>query len=139
MASILNRSGKGGTVRVEWYGDKVIPKIQNKAFARLEIAGREVRDLIKKRLNRSQPTRGRGAKKRGLWPSTELAYPKKVTGHLRTNVVMRSFPKTLSVRVGTNVAYGAHLEFGTFKMARRPWLSKGVAESMPTLRRLLGG
>ena len=55
------------------------------------------------------------------------------------NVVMKSFPKTLSVRVGTNVAYGAHLEFGTYKMARRPWLSKGLAESMPTLRRLLGG
>jgi hypothetical protein len=50
-------------------------------------------------------------------------YPASDTGRLATGVRMEMpQPGRIIGRVGTAVAYGPHLEFGTSRMAARPWL-----------------
>jgi HK97 gp10 family phage protein len=50
-------------------------------------------------------------------------YPMSDTGRLANNVVA-NLPTSgnISAEVGTNVQYGRYLEFGTSRMAARPWL-----------------
>ena len=50
-------------------------------------------------------------------------YPMSDTGRLANNVVA-NLPTSgnLSAEVGTNIQYGRYLEFGTSRMAARPWL-----------------
>lgn len=50
-------------------------------------------------------------------------YPASDTGRLASNVEFR-LPtlENLTGLVGTNIEYGPHLEFGTSRMAARPWL-----------------
>jgi len=50
-------------------------------------------------------------------------YPASDTGRLASNIRFELPTSTaLTGRVGTNIMYGRHLEFGTTKMAARPWL-----------------
>jgi hypothetical protein len=50
-------------------------------------------------------------------------YPASDTGRLAGGVRMvMPTEASMTGQVGTNVAYGPHLEFGTSKMAARPWL-----------------
>lgn len=50
-------------------------------------------------------------------------YPASDTGRLASNVRFElPTPSNLTGRVGTNIAYGPYLEFGTSRMAARPWL-----------------
>lgn len=44
------------------------------------------------------------------------------TGKLVGSVTHKISADGLDAAIGTNTAYGAHLEFGTKKMAARPWL-----------------
>lgn len=62
-----------------------------------------------------QPRRTHTASAPGQYPATD-------TGALgsRTGVAVQPIPN--GYVVGTNVAYGPMLEFGTAKMAARPWL-----------------
>jgi len=48
--------------------------------------------------------------------------PRNVTGRLRDSIFARVAPGGLSAEVGTDMRYGAYLEFGTRRMAARPWL-----------------
>lgn len=50
-------------------------------------------------------------------------YPMSDTGRL-ANSVVANLPTSgnISTEVGTNVQYGRYLEFGTTRMAARPWL-----------------
>ena len=50
-------------------------------------------------------------------------YPMSDTGRLANNVVA-NLPTSgnISAEVGTNIQYGRYLEFGTSRMAARPWL-----------------
>lgn len=60
-------------------------------------------------------------------------YPMTDTGRLASSVV--AFPPTegnVTGTVGTNIEYGRHLEFGTSRMAARPWL-------MPSFERATQG
>lgn len=41
-------------------------------------------------------------------------------------------------RVGTNVIYGKYLEFGTSKMASRPWLNPSLEKNKERIKQLLG-
>jgi len=64
-------------------------------------------------------------------------YPSMRTGHLRRNVQQETDRERLIARVGTNVLYGKFLEFGTRKMAARPWLSRGLRDNEAELRSIL--
>lgn len=64
-------------------------------------------------------------------------FPSMRTGHLRRNVQMEVDAENLVARVGTNVKYGRWLEFGTRKMAARPWLSRTLRETAGDVRQIL--
>ena len=51
-------------------------------------------------------------------------FPKTDTGRLVASIKTESSAGGLIFRVGTNLRYGRHLEFGTLKMAARPWLAR---------------
>ena len=38
-------------------------------------------------------------------------------------------PAKMESKVGTNIIYGAYLEFGTSKMAARPWLERSFRKA----------
>ena len=67
--------------------------------------------------------RAKMTKSTGRKPSAPGQPPAVQTGRLRNSIVHQ--PATagnLFARAGTNVPYGKYLEFGTSKMAARPWL-----------------
>jgi len=66
---------------------------------------------------------------RAATPATPGAPPRKLTGRLRASVAYVVSVPALTVRIGTNVVYGRHLELRKLKKYRHPWL-------MPTLRKL---
>ena len=71
-------------------------------------------------------------------PSAPGQYPMSDTGRLLSNIEVRQATNVKKVSyVGTNILYGAYLEFGTSRMAKRPWLlrsfrkaAKGVAKEL---------
>lgn len=69
-------------------------------------------------------------------------YPASDTGRL-ANSVERVFPsgRRMFGMVGTNLVYGRYLEFGTSRMAARPWLlpsfRKGVVDVERRLKRAI--
>ena len=77
---------------------------------------------------------------RFLWePSKPGEPPRKRTGTLQKSVAhaIRVEPDAVVARVGTAVRYGYYLEFGTRKMAARPWLRPGFKEYAPTFGKVL--
>lgn len=50
--------------------------------------------------------------------------PKTDLGGLAPSIFAELDQDKLGAEVGTNLAYGKHLEFGTTKMAARPWLGR---------------
>jgi HK97 gp10 family phage protein len=73
------------------------------------------------------------------------AHAKKVvpvdTGNLR-NSIQSSFPDEFVAVVGTHVEYAPYVEFGTYKMAARPYLMPAVEKVRPgftaAMKRILG-
>ena len=68
--------------------------------------------------------RAKMTKSTGRKPSAPGEPPAVQTGRLRNNIVHQpATAANLIARVGTNVPYGKHLEFGTSRgLAPRPWL-----------------
>ncbi len=130
-------------VKVVWFGPQVKFAMRKKAGLRVEAAARFLRDYIKVKLSRTQAYKiygkAAGRSRKGLAPSAPGEYPKKLTSNLRKNIQMEMDFSTLSARVGTNVVYGKFLELGTKNMRRRPWLSRGLREAAPAMRRILSG
>ena len=73
-------------------------------------------------VRRYNPKRIAIASKPGDAPNTD-------TGRLVQSIKMQFQKNGLVGLVGTNVKYGAALEFGTSKMRRRPWLSVALKEA----------
>lgn len=122
---------------VFWQGKKITREIRGLMGKRLEKAARMLRNYARVKSSRSQPTRGVGTLKRGLDPSKPGEYPKVVSGTHRRMIAFEVDRKTLTARIGSNLVYARHLELGTRKMKRRPWLSRALAESMGQLRKIL--
>lgn len=68
-------------------------------------------------------------------PSRPGDPPNVQTGRLRGSVASEASGNT--VRIGTNVEYGRHLELGTSRMAPRPWLRRMLLEKMNAFRSIL--
>ena len=57
-------------------------------------------------------------------------FPMSDTGRLASNVDMiLATPAKMESKVGTNIIYGAYLEFGTSRMAARPWLERSFRKA----------
>jgi HK97 gp10 family phage protein len=73
----------------------------------------------------SGPASGRVYRRGGIThqASAPGQYPMSDTGRLAASVAMQpATPSNLRGQVGTNLVYGRYLEFGTSRMAPRPWL-----------------
>lgn len=70
-------------------------------------------------------------------PSRAGESPHRQSGRLRDSVVAEVDPRTNRATVGTHLAYGAYLEFGTIRMAPRPWLGPAFDAAKPSIRRLI--
>lgn len=99
-----------------------------------------VRDKVKRKLNRGQPTRTfRSGSIIGLDPSRPGEPPKKITGQLQNSIrtkVIRSKRAIIGL-VGTNLKKGRWLEFGTSKMKPRPFLRSTVSENRRKIGRVV--
>lgn len=81
---------------------------------------------------KSKP-RVKGSSRSGYNPSLPGEFPHKRTGNLRASVNYRINPKKLSVRIGASAFYGKWLEFGTKKMAARPFVGRTIREENSTI------
>jgi len=59
------------------------------------------------------------------------------TGRLMNSIIHKVIKKDLKVRIGTNVEYAPHVEFGTKIMPPRPFLRQAFIESKPEIRKIL--
>jgi HK97 gp10 family phage protein len=122
---------------------EVLAAIKKRAAAAVDLAATELQSAMKLQLS----TAGTGRKHATLrYQSSAPGNPPAVqTGHLRRSVqVDRSqVASNLRATVGTNVPYGRYLEFGTRKMAARPWARPAIAvwkkTILPKLKGILRG
>lgn len=63
--------------------------------------------------------------------------PASDTGRLLGSVETVLFDSGLVAEVGTGVEYGGHLEFGTVKMAPRPWLLPAFRRNIDRVRNII--
>ena len=67
-------------------------------------------------------------------PSAPGDPPRRQTGQLRDSLRVEIAPDRLSARVGTDLDYGADLEFGTQDTAPRPWLQPAAQNAAPRIK-----
>lgn len=124
---------------MNWQADKVIDRVRAQAAGRLAAACYFLQAEI--RQNISVPSRtvsisiGRNGKtKKVLGPrgsnrSRPGEFPHKDYGTLRTSIAVDVNREALVGRVGSNLPYARYLEFGTSRMAARPFIRRTLAES----------
>lgn len=98
-------------------------EVQRRAAARLDLDAQRLRTLMVQKV--SQP--GQGRSYGGHRASAPGDGPAPDTGRLRQSIGVES-PSPLIRRVGTNVKYALYLEFGTRKLAPRPFVRPAVEE-----------
>jgi hypothetical protein len=114
-----DKTMKVGSVVLRWFGGSTMEQIDSRVQRRLRAAGKVLKNEIKAGL--SKPYRGTSGLERG--------WPRRRTGHLRRGIQDVYNRARKSVLVGTDVPYGKHLQLGTFRMVRRPWLTLGVLQA----------
>lgn len=67
-------------------------------------------------------------------PSSPGEPPRRQSGQLRDSLRTEIAPGRPSAAVGTDLDYGAHLEFGTQDTAPRPWLQPAVQNALPRIK-----
>ncbi len=109
-------------VETHWSGDDFVEKVNAQVQQNLKKAGFFGVNELKKALNRGQPTKKVGGRLIGLAPSLPGEYPKKVTGKFQRSIVFITQGDVLTI--GSNLdGYPKFLNYGTRKMAARPWMS----------------
>ncbi len=81
----------------------------------------------------------KGVHYKGLDPSQPGEFPKRVIGDLVRSIAHEPAPDKLNWKVGTASIVGLYLEFGTRKMAARPWLSQTLLLERDNIMRILEG
>tara|TARA_R100000458_G_C8118306_1_gene138230 strand:+ start:193 stop:603 length:411 start_codon:yes stop_codon:yes gene_type:complete len=76
-------------------------------------------------------------RKDGTRSSGAGEYPKTDTGYLANHINLKIDADKLGASVESNADYSAALEFGTSKMAARPFMHPSLQENKPKIRRLL--
>jgi len=107
-------------VSFEWNGDAIGEAVRGAVNAAVTTAAASFADTAA----RSLPVdRGFGVRSKPGDP------PNNQTGNLRNSI---GFTKATDQKAwfGTNVMYGRHLEFGTVRMAARPWIRPAAANGV---------
>ncbi len=123
--------------------DKVIKSIEQSASKRMAKAVNEVRNVVLETLSGSRTGR------RYKVPGTQRLYtasapgepPAQATGGLRGSIktTVSGEDKKIVGRVGTDLEYGKELEFGSRKVAPRPWLYPSFEKASPKVKEILDG
>jgi phage gpG-like protein len=113
--------------------------LQKELVDRLNRAGLHLVSEIRTRLNVSQPYKRSGLHFRGLDPSRRGEFPRKLSGQLLKSIASTVDAQELVAIVGTALPHGKFLEFGTTKMAARPWLYRTYQDVEDQLARILVG
>lgn len=120
------------SVNIELDGlDKLLADLQRLGAAGEEVVEDTITDLVLDTHQKAVDGIQRGPKTGRVYRRGNIAhqasapgqYPASDTGRLASNVRFE-LPQggNMVGRVGTNIQYGAYLEFGTSRMAARPWL-----------------
>lgn len=119
--------------KLHWHGEQARAMVLARVTRLLSAAALIVSTRAKQLLSvagtghaRDKAT-GKFKRSYGANPSAPGEPPAKQTGRLRASVAWEV--AGLVARVGTNVRYGRWLEFGTSRMAARPWLRRALAET----------
>lgn len=114
---------------------KKLQKFQKEALAAQSQTVKEIALLIHENAIRSIQENGDGKKEIRYDPTREVNVsrpgdpPNTDTGRLVQSIKFEINDGGMTARVGTNLKYGAYLEFGTTTMAARPWLQPAVSEA----------
>jgi len=137
--------------KFSWNGDPVVRALEEAAWEGLQRAALRLHTHLLETLNvpntgesRKHPTRKTASGR----PATYTIYPhssrpgeppRKRTGWLQRNVRYELDRSALRARVGVteNARYGLYLEFGTARVAARPWLDSTFRVLLPELRALV--
>lgn len=140
---MAKKKGNKPRVTLITHSKEVVRSLDNMAVKKMYTATQIVRNKVLETLS------GDRTGKRYKIPGTNKYYtasapgeaPASRTGHLRQNIKteVTAEGKVVTGRVGTDVKYGPDLEFGTRKMAPRPWLEKSFKEVEAEVRAVLGG
>lgn len=94
------------------------------------------RKLIQDNSSGTPAVRYTDGRKRNVKVSKPGDPPNTDTGRLVQSVNFNFTDKGLTGQVGTNLRYGAYLEFGTSDMAPRPWLSAAARMSEAKIKKI---
>jgi hypothetical protein len=101
--------------KVDWFADKVMAAARKGAVAGLHLAGTVMVAEIKASLSVPYP------------PSSEpYAPPHRRSGDLKAGIRYRVDAANLVVYVLSTAAWATYLEYGTSRMAPRPYLRRGL-------------
>ena len=111
---------------VKWYGDKLKKEMRAKCVKNMSDACLFLEGDIKKSLT-------------GKSPSAPGEPPGKRTGTLGRGITheVEKKPDSVVGRVGTNITYAIPLEFGTSKMAARPFMRPGLERNKERVARIM--
>lgn len=120
-----------------------IKQMQSDSFKRMIKAVNIARNETLKTLsgNRSGRTYKVPGTQRTYTASAPGEAPAQATGELRQSVKISVDIEGAEIigKVGTDLPYAPCLEYGTKKMAARPWLRPSLEKSEPEIKRALGG
>lgn len=120
--------------------EHVIGKTGDVLEQNMHVAVVWVRDRIKEKLNRGQRRKIlKSGHIIGLDPSAPGEPPKKITAQLQNSIAgdVRRTRNSIVGRVGSPLKKAKHLEFGTSKMAARPFLRPTIAENKVKIARIM--
>ena len=129
-------------IKIIWNGPKIVKKTADQIFINMGLATQFMRNEVKTSINRPQPTRTSSTtgKRRGLNPSKPGEPPKRIEGDLFKSIVTeitRSRNKIVGRYGSTLTEIAIWLEFGTSRIAARPFLRPPLLKNRAELVRIL--
>lgn len=109
---------------MQWYGDRVEVEVKGHLKKSVENALKFSEDELKHKCSTPGPS-----------PSPPGEYPHRQTGALVDSIYYEIDSTGLSGKFGADVEHAPLLEFGTYKMQPRPFMSKFVAEYWTDIKR----
>lgn len=126
---------------MEWHGDEFIKNLEQQLGDNLEKAAIYLKDRVKEAVNQSQPYERyigeNGVYYKGDDPSEPGEAPKKITGTLQRSITHKMSTDRQHAYVGSNLDYAYYLEFGTSKMAARPFLRSTLIEEADAIAKIV--
>lgn len=126
---------QGGIVTVQWNGSALLAKIKGATLVGISRGTEAVREEATS-LMLNSPRSGRIYRRRGVEhkASGPGEPPAPDTGNLIRNIQTRIDPAKLTGNVNFGTVYSRYLEYGTAKMAPRPFARPALANEQENIR-----